>query len=331
MFACHGGVPDKEYRYVPSILAEDEVAILNDTKLNTRRRSPASQTILNLMCLASLAQLSPGEQPIESQLLTLPPELRVQIWELVLLSTRSSLKLLQLNRQVTMEALPVLYQRPLAFDSQPSLFAWIERSRSSNLKRVHTLDLRLTDIDLGPLLDQDRRSTRTSVWALYQSELERLDHALKALTGLHELTVTPPGASHSMLLNSMYLSFLARIPMHSPRLRRLILKDNEEVLNKVPALNSLASVVFVTPTMQTDEPDVKESHSLSEVEVQVPDMGHVSNADPKPRGNKRVSDGKAAHEPAAIHRDRLEGVQGKVRVSKRIGRPRRRVACTQHG
>ncbi|KAK3632710.1 hypothetical protein LTR56_016180 [Elasticomyces elasticus] len=265
------------------------------------------------MCLASLAQSSPNEQPTEPRLLALPPELRVQIWELVLLSTRSSLKLLQLNRQVTMEALPVLYQRPLAFDAQASLFAWIERSRSSNLRRVHTLDLRLTDVDLRQLLDQDRRSTRTSVWALYQSELERLDHALKALTGLHELTVTPPGASHSMLLSSMYLSFLARTPMHCPRLSRLILKDNEEVLNKVPALRSLASVEFITPDPQSAEPDEKKSHSLREAEVQVTDIGAVSNVDPKLHGTKQASDSKAAHAPAAIRRESLEGVQGKDR------------------
>ncbi|KAK4902929.1 hypothetical protein LTR27_000868 [Elasticomyces elasticus] len=230
-----------------------------------------------------------------------------------------------------MEAVPVLYQRPLAFDAQASLFAWIERSRSSNLKRVHTLDLHLTDVDLQPLLDQDRRSTRTSVWALYQSELERLDHALKALTGLHELKVTPPGASHSMLLSSMYLSFLARIPMHCPKLRRLILKDDQEVLNKVPALRSLASVEFITPNPQSAEPDEKKSHSLREAEVQVTDIGGVSNVDPKLHGTKQASDSKSAHAPAAIPRERVEGVQGKVRVSKRIGRPRRRVACLQHG
>ncbi|KAK5710212.1 hypothetical protein LTR17_019047 [Elasticomyces elasticus] len=230
-----------------------------------------------------------------------------------------------------MEALPVLYQRPLTFVSQLSLFAWIDRSRSSNLKRVHSLDLRLTDVDLGPLLDQDRRSTRTSVWALYQSELERLDHALKALTGLHELTVTPPGASHSMLLSSMYLSFLARVPMHCPRLRRLTLKDHEEVLNKVPALRSLPLVEFSRPGPQSAEPDVKKSQSPRQVDVQVTHAGHVSDAVPKLSGTKQASDSKAAHSPAEIRRDRVEGVQGKVRVSKRIGRPRRRNACTQHG
>ncbi|KAK3666738.1 hypothetical protein LTR22_002325 [Elasticomyces elasticus] len=313
LFACDGGVPDMEYRYVPSILAEDEVASFNETKLDTRQRSPKRTTILNPMCLAGLVQSSPGEQTTESRLLALPPELRIQIWELVLLPTEFSLQLLQLNRQITMEALPILYQRPLTFVSQLSLFAWIDRSRSSILKRVHTLDLRLTDVDLSPLLDQDRRSTRTNIWALYQSELERLDHALEALTGLYDLTVTPPGTCHSTLLKGMYLSFLARIRVHCPRLRRLTLKDNEEVLNKVPALKSLVLVEFITPGPQSAEPDVKKSQGPRQVEVQVTNIGHVSNVDPKLHGEKRASNFEFAHAPAAIRRDKLEGVQGKVR------------------
>ena len=42
--------------------------------------------------------------------------------------------------------------RPVNFVSQQKLFTWIEQSQQQDLARVRTLSLRLTDIDLSPLL-----------------------------------------------------------------------------------------------------------------------------------------------------------------------------------
>jgi len=166
-----------------------------------------------------------------SHLLALPAEMRIHIYELVLLSQPQDLCLLQASRQVNMEAQPILYQRPLTFSSQANLFLWIDRSRSCNLKRVKSLTLRLTDIDLTSLLCLEHWHTRTSVWDLYQQELERLDNALEVLPNVEHLTIIPRRAMHSHLLRGMYRGFLSLIPQRCQRLKQLALEDDGEVFD----------------------------------------------------------------------------------------------------
>ncbi|KAK5129447.1 hypothetical protein LTR08_003240 [Meristemomyces frigidus] len=182
-------------------------------------------------------------------------ELRIAIYEATLLHPHPNLALLRACRQIAMEAQPTLYQRPFTFASQATLFAFLARSRSVNLKRVRTLTLRLTDIDLSALLLDGTRQTRTSVWRLYQEQLERLDQALASLPSVAELTVTPPRASRSQLLRGLYLSFLALIPRRYPHLKRLVVDDEEELLESVPGLRGLEDVCFgVASGEQRDAP-----------------------------------------------------------------------------
>ncbi|KAK3115461.1 hypothetical protein LTR53_005163 [Teratosphaeriaceae sp. CCFEE 6253] len=186
-------------------------------------------------------------------LLTLPAELRVVICEAVLLSSSSSLDIMRVCHQINTEALPTLYQRRLTFDSQADLFAWLNRSRSTNLQRVRSLTLKLTDVDLAPVLDPEPRYSSISVWTLYQRELERLDEALSALPNITSLTVAPPTARHSQLLRGLYLSFLALIPQRLPKLVRLEIEDSPAVLETVPALKQLRTVVCTILMRQPSE------------------------------------------------------------------------------
>lgn len=178
--------------------------------------------------------------------------MRLEIYELALLdasSADSSIPLLQTCSQISMEAQSTLYKRPTSFSSQAKLFAWIERSQQKDLKRVRTLTLRLTDIDLSSILEQPSNpadKSRPSVWTLYQTELERLDDACKALPKLSSLTILPPKSGRSQLAKGLYHSFLALIPSRLPQLSHLELQDGDEVLDALPALRSCGADVKCT-------------------------------------------------------------------------------------
>ena len=176
-----------------------------------------------------------------------PPEIRLDIYKAALMAEHDGLSLLSSCKHVNQEAQEVLYQRPASFTSQAKLFDWIERSSRPNLQRVRTLTLRLTDVDLTPLLvsiDPSPRQTRSSAWALYHDELQQLDDALSSLTKLSVLTVIPPRLGRSEFLKNLYHSFLAAIPKRCRTLKRLELHDSEDVLEAVPSLANVPVVTF---------------------------------------------------------------------------------------
>lgn len=198
----------------------------------------------------------PYSSTTTSSLLRLPPELRDEIYRFALLSPDTTLSLLSTSHQLKMEAQPLLYQRPIKLSSQAKLFDWIRRSRSSNLRQVKNLTLRLTDIDLSPLLDPEalQAKPQMSAWTLYNDEIVHLDRALRALPALLELTIIPPRIIHSQLLRSLYLSLLALIPEHYPRLRLLVIHDESAVLEAVAALQGLPKVTFKEPVTPSRSP-----------------------------------------------------------------------------
>ncbi|CAK1360039.1 hypothetical protein CB0940_06148 [Cercospora beticola] len=190
-----------------------------------------------------------SDQPVTSagrktNLLDLPAELRIRIWTETLRASADT-SLLHTCRTLYMESSSILYQRPVHFASQKKLFAWIDRSESSELTRVRFLTLRLTDVDLSSLFNTSPNSNgqRISAWDLYQRELIRLDEALEALPSLSQLILVPPDKHKSVFLKSMYMCFLRRIPVRCHKLERLIVHDDNSVLQKVPELRRLAKVV----------------------------------------------------------------------------------------
>jgi len=215
----------------------------------------------------------------------LPAELRVAIYEAVLLNSNCSLAVLRTCQQIAREAKPTLYQRRLTFESQATLFDWIEHSRNSHLKRVRTLSLRLTDVGFRSesTWQNDEPSKRVDTWTLYQHELEKLDHALEALPNVANLTITPPPPSRSLLLKSLYFSFLALIPQRCPTLKRLTLHDSAAVLSKVPGLGNLNDVVFTLKTPRQHTTTEKRRESMTDV----PGIQHVMSTSPPPVGKKR--------------------------------------------
>ncbi|KAK5125834.1 hypothetical protein LTR85_012110 [Meristemomyces frigidus] len=268
------------------------VSTIGQEYSNPERR-PTKDLIPTLPVVAEEPPSQPAVSQEQSGFLGLPAELRVAIYEGALLTTLPTLALLQTSRQIAMEAKPTLYQRPLTFESQTQLYDWIERSRSSNLKRVRSLTLRLGDIDLSPLFDS-RPQTRTSAWSLYQGEVEKLHRAFSELPNVSDLTITPPEAGHSQLLRSMYLSSMALVPRLYPELKHLTVDDTEAVLEKVPCLTQLSSVSF-TVASKVEQSASKERHD-SAANLQKKPSKHDTRASRKRRtsadGNPNKSAGR---------------------------------------
>lgn len=194
--------------------------------------------------------------PLTPPFLALPIELRIEIYEYVLLSKQQSLAVSLACRQVNMESQSTLYQRNATFASQTQLFLWIQQSSQSNLNRVQNLSLTLADIDLSALLVFESHDEEGSkdVWSLYQRELQLLDDALRSIPNVSNLVISPPQENRSQLARGMYLSFLALISQRLPNMRQLTIIDTEDVLDKVPSLQNLPQVICVV-----DEHDSQDS------------------------------------------------------------------------
>lgn len=221
-----------------------------DTKPSSSHRRNGHSTILTeLLRTFGFAHFRAHTDILASPFLLLPPELRDHIYRFALLSPNTTLSLLTTSRQLKMEAQPLLYERPIKLSSQAKLFEWIQRSRHTNLRQVKNLSLRLTDIDLSPLLDPDAifNNPSLSAWTLYSTETNNLDAAFNQLPGLQELTISPPRIIHSQLLRGMYQTLLALIPRHYPNLRLLVIHDDSAIIDAVTALQGLPQVTFREP------------------------------------------------------------------------------------
>ena len=285
------------YQYLISSSTSNNSNLVTSTTANIRGVVQAAFKRLYLHNVSAGSDQS-------SHLLRLPSEMRLAIYEALLSDESDSsseydgANLLQTCRQLSMEAQPVIYQRPKSFTSQGRLFSWMDRSSHSNLERVRTLTLHLTDVDLSPLLNQNDLEARqnTTAWSLYQADLDKLENALRSLPNLASLSIVPPKESSSMLLKGFYHSFLAMIASRCPKLRRLELHDSADILDRAPSLNEISQVTFTRSvpgsgtTSEKSTPqkhraqrrDPKPSSSVS-VEEDFKDTSKVGLAPPTPR------------------------------------------------
>lgn len=255
---------------------------------------------------------SPGTSEPESLFFKLPAEMRQAIYEAAILdesescseseesTTSTGVNLLRTCRQVKMEAEPIRYQRPQSFASQAKFFIWVDRSRDSNLERVRTLTLHLTDVDLSQLMASVPMSPRnySTAWSIYQAELERLDGALRSLPNINSLTIIPPKDSRSMLLRQFYKVILSMIPSRCPKLKRLELHDTEDVLNHTPTLKHIQDLVFTesrsessaTSPSEEEPTNYASGSSVVKLESNSPDGQPIfSSPSPKLKRRSRVT------------------------------------------
>lgn len=176
----------------------------------------------------------------------LPQELRDEVYRELFSSSPCNPQALRVCKQFYREALPFVYTHELRFGSQNSLWQWLERRGALHASYVKAIRLAIHDIDLSPLLDSlsSQPPPRPRSPELFNQELERLEHALRKLTNLHELTLdrvqTRPPRSHQRL--ALCRSFIELVTRLCPRLCRLSFDTDQQSLVCVAGLRNLQSL-----------------------------------------------------------------------------------------
>lgn len=167
-----------------------------------------------------------------SPFLNLPLELREQIYRTVLSSSSQSPDLLRTCREVHTEARKFLYQRTVTFRSQGIFNAWSAATPNDMLDQVSKMSLSIQDVDLRPILateasiSQTRTPPRLMTWDLYQTELDRLEQALRKVPKVKTITIRTPPCQPSFLYHDFMEKILELLSVVYPGLRDLQLDGN---------------------------------------------------------------------------------------------------------
>ncbi|KAF2871872.1 hypothetical protein BDV95DRAFT_606444 [Massariosphaeria phaeospora] len=185
-------------------------------------------------------------------LLSLPLELREQIYSQALSHPSNGPQLLGTCHEIYTEARKFLFQRPLVFHGQSAFYRWLAITPSNYLHHVSEIVLELHDVDLEPLLgnaaDAMQKSSvpRLLAWELYGQELERLQAALQKVHKVKLFTLRALEDQQSFL----YRNFLGKVlemlgPLY-PDLQHLGLAGNfhYQSLTFLSALSQLRSFSF---------------------------------------------------------------------------------------
>jgi hypothetical protein len=188
----------------------------------------------------------------------LPPEIRMAIYEAALVDTEDPFSLLQSCQQVHDEALPLLYKRSAKFTSHTNFIKWTERSIKLNLEKITQLRLTLSDIDLT-LFNEYRTFLRpkhsVGIWKICNMDLKQLQQSFKKLPNLSSLTIIPPEHRSSAFRAGVYIPLLKSLPEICPCLRHLELHDDEELLDRIPALERVPNVTFTKALPRSSQID----------------------------------------------------------------------------
>lgn len=182
--------------------------------------------------------------------LTIPLELREQIYKEVLSKPSHGFAFLRTCREIYTEAHKYLFHRPLHFRSQATFYEWLEYIPSQHLHQVAEIRIELQDVDLGPLLapassSEPTTTPRLLAWELYEKDLERLESSLRSLPNLKTLTIGALPERQTFLYREYLSKFIKLLSSVWPGLQGLTLEGNFHhqslsFLSSLPKLQSLS-------------------------------------------------------------------------------------------
>ncbi|KAF2473523.1 uncharacterized protein BDR25DRAFT_196049, partial [Lindgomyces ingoldianus] len=197
-------------------------------------------------------------------ILSLPLELREQIYKEVLANPSQGPGLLIACHDIYNEAHKFLFQRPLSFRNQSALWEWLMKVPGKHLHYVTEVTLGLEDVNLSPLLTipikpHGDSKPRLLTWELYEQELEKLYRVLKKLPHLKTLTIKALPDCQSFLYHGFLTTFLGHLGSLFPSLWHLTLRGNfhHQTLSFLTPLEELRYLSFdgfsSTPPTKTAE------------------------------------------------------------------------------
>lgn len=149
--------------------------------------------------------------------LSLPAALRERIYAEVLISLEQGPEILRSCRQVEREARKFLYQRPVNFPTQLSLYEWLGATPDNLLAQVIDISVAVQDINLRSILHPHASTLlspgppRLLTWDLYEAEVSRFTLALERLP--HVKTIAIQASSNSP--SHLYDEFVSKILIES--------------------------------------------------------------------------------------------------------------------
>jgi len=153
------------------------------------------------------------DSPQDNRLLNLPAELREHIYRNILSSSEQGPEILQTCRQIEREARKFLYQRPISFSNQLSLYTWVDATPEDLLSNVTDVSVAIRDIDLRPVLCPNAFTPSSSLRpqlltrGLYEAEIGKLISTLGRLPHIKRITIKSPAICQSHL----YGEFISRV------------------------------------------------------------------------------------------------------------------------
>jgi hypothetical protein len=187
-----------------------------------------------------------------SPFFSLPLELREEIYKGVLSAPDHGPDILRTCHEIYTEARKHLYQMPLSFRSQNTLYKWLEQAPPELLVYVSEISIHLQDVDLKPILDTGTLDvmewTRPHLLTpeIYQSEVEKLKKSLNQLPNVRALTIRALSTGSSFLYRDLMAQFLKLLGTSIPSLLDLCLEGEfcHQELQFLSSLKRLESFSF---------------------------------------------------------------------------------------
>lgn len=155
----------------------------------------------------------------------------------------SNIHLLRTCRQIHRETAPILFERPLVFQSQMELFIWLEQVQDRNLSGVKALTLYIQDLDILSMED-DLSWPNVSLMELYQLEADKILSMLKPLSNVRELSIYHSKSVQSYLYETFFTMVLKKIASQFPGLKSFSYHSDGHPVDFLKSLTNLRELRF---------------------------------------------------------------------------------------
>jgi hypothetical protein len=187
-----------------------------------------------------------------SSFFDLPLELREEIYRGVLSVPGQGLDILRTCHEIHTETRKCLYQKPIRFRSQHSLYEWLEQAPRELLMYVSDITIHIQDVDLKPILDTgtfdslERTRPRLLTPAIYQAEVEKLEQSLKRIPNVRTITIQALSTASSFLYHDFMTQLMEVLGKSCPSLSSLHLEGEfyHQELQFLSTIKRLESFAF---------------------------------------------------------------------------------------